>query len=115
MANSDWLRDSKLEAAPPQNPTFKAYVNWYALVENDAQYWRLFRKGDAVDLVYLNRWSAVGLLHRERITSLEEWEASLQRNKCPIPQSLATILNEYRQGRDGKAAVDFYTQSGDVF
>lgn len=122
MANSDWVHaDEVSERAHIEEfggDYFRRYLGY--LVENSplTEDWQLL---SVLHDGKHNRTTAlIQFLHpfkRDQhvlynAMSLEDLEASLITHRCPIPQSLSTILGEYRRGRDGKDAVDFYCNSG---
>ena len=49
------------------------------------------------------------------VNSLEDLQKVLADNSIVVPVSLQSIVDTYAAGKNGRAAVDFYTQSGDVF
>jgi len=128
MANSNWTEADKQCQQKQRSiqEAFRNYLLWFIATGeeyNCGGSWRLHEVYESsqerpliVELVFYTpaSYGRKGS-YRWPIRSLEDWERALTLNHCPVPQSLSTILNEFRQGRDGKAAVNFYTQSGDVF
>jgi len=126
MANSNWTEADKQCQQKQRSiqEAFQKYLLWF--IATGEGYlcdggWcvgqvreNLSEAPLTVELIF----SRKGLADENRhwlIRSLEDWEEALILNYCPVPMSLTTILGEYRQGRDGKDAVEFYTQTGDTF
>lgn len=128
MANSNWVEADKQcqRKRLSRQEAFRNYILWF--IATGEEYicdgsWRIYRVyenlHDTPLTVELQFFTPAGYgspaAYRWPIRSLEDWERALTLNHCPVPQSLTTILGEFRQGRDGKAAVNFYTQTGDTF
>ena len=127
MANSNWVEADKQcqQKGRYSQDAFYKYTLWFLATGEEYLcdgLWKLTRVYErlpdtplTIELTFYHRWSDGRASHTWIVRSLSGWAAALSENHCPVPQSLSAILGELRQGGDGKAAVDFYTQSGDVF